>query len=220
MLRKDYDQLMILANQFTFPYFLQSTFTEKKLYRPHAQLRNSNTTGYIDEDKYRDINKGIFIDIFPLDGVSELEEENRKQRKIYDRYNRILSKFNTAMDYKPETSIIKKFKKKLKKEIFAVIKKEYLFKKFENNLRKYSQQNVSIWGNRTIVFECPKSRRPINDWQNLTSAKFEFLNVPIPINYDGILKQQYGDYMKFPRNKKGSMHGTLTISTEYSYTKK
>ena len=95
-----------------------------------------------------------------------------------------------------------------------------VFKKFENNLRKYSQQNVSIWGNRTIVFECPKSRRPINDWQNLTSAKFEFLNVPIPINYDGILKQQYGDYMKFPRNKKGSMHGTLTISTEYSYTKK
>lgn len=111
MLRKDYDQLMILANQFTFPYFLQSTYTEKKLYRPHAQLRNSNTTGYIDEDKYRDINKGIFIDIFPLDGVSELEEENRKQRKIYDRYNRILSRFNTAMDYKPETSIIKNLKK-------------------------------------------------------------------------------------------------------------
>ena len=40
------------------------------------------------------------------------------------------------MDYKPETSIIKKFKKKLKKEIFAVIKKEYLFKKFEKDVYK------------------------------------------------------------------------------------
>ena len=43
------------------------------------------------------------------------------------------------------------------------------------------------------------------------------IEVPVPRNYDSMLRQQYGDYMKIPDNKHENMHGGLIISTEHSY---
>lgn len=72
-----------------------------------------------------------------------------------------------------------------------------------------------MWGNRTIVFDCPKSRRPIEDWKDIIEVPFEFMTIPIPRNYDAILRQQYGDYMVFPKDKgSGKLHQAIEISTD------
>jgi lipopolysaccharide cholinephosphotransferase len=65
---------------------------------------------------------------------------------------------------------------------------------------------------------CPKSRRPLSDWKDLMYVEFEFLTIPIPKNYDPILRQQYGDYMKIPQNIGENMHGELIISTSCPYS--
>ena len=92
-----------------------------------------------------------------------------------------------------------------------------MFQRFEANLKKYSVPGTKLWGNRTLVFECPKSRRPLEDYNDLVMMPFEFIEVPVPRNYDSMLRQQYGDYMKIPENKKAGFHGELIISTDYAY---
>lgn len=216
MLRDDYERLMALNDEFTYPYFLQNTYTEKNLFRTHAQLRNSSTTGYVESDRYMDINKGIFIDIFPLDGIGSAKVN--VQRSLNNLLKKWLQKYNSTNLTKNATGISNKIKINIKKAFFAVIKKEWLFKHYEKNLRKYSKKGTTLWGNRTIFFDSPKSKRPLADWENLTVTKFEFISVPIPENYEEILRQQYGDYMVFPKDiKNGSMHGELVLSTECAY---
>ena len=79
MPREDYDKLWLIASEeFRGPYFFQTTLSEEKFFRSHAQLRNSNTTGFVVEDQQKDINKGIFIDIFVLDNI----QENFFRRKL------------------------------------------------------------------------------------------------------------------------------------------
>ena len=69
MLRKDYDKLCKIANkEFQYPYFFQTNYTDPGTLRGHAQLRNSNTTSFLqNEGSEYSFNQGIFIDIFPMD---------------------------------------------------------------------------------------------------------------------------------------------------------
>ncbi len=220
MLRDDYDRLMQLSGEFSYPYFLQNTITEPNLFRTHAQIRNSSTTGFIENDRYMNINKGIFIDIFPLDGVNENKGfQTTKQKCLNYFYKKCLSKYNTAYIIRNGQDLEDKLKAGIKKILFKIIRKKWLFRRFENNLKRFSKEKTELWGNRTLVFDCPKSKRPLEDWKHIKYTEFEFLTVPIPENYDEILKQQYGNYMEFPKDKKnGSMHGGLILSVECAYS--
>ncbi|MBQ2395401.1 MAG: LicD family protein, partial [Alistipes sp.] len=87
MPREDYNRLLEIGEEeFSSPYFLQTPCTERHFFRTHAQLRDSRTTGAILQDRNRDINRGIFMDIFPLDEVpndaNELKIHRKRLRKL------------------------------------------------------------------------------------------------------------------------------------------
>ena len=220
LLREDYDRLMRMAGSFEPPYFLQNAYTDQNLMATFAKLRNSESTYCTEWEAEYKINKGISIDIFPLDGVNENPFLNRLQ-KTRDLYYQLFFK-DVHHNY---TGLSRK--KRIKRHLANLViylnpargdnKLDY-YKKYEANLKKYSLPDTKIWGNRTLVFDCPKSRRPIEDWKRIIEVPFEFTTIPIPANYDAILRQQYGDYMKLPDEKhRGSMHHTLYISTDYAY---
>lgn len=54
---------------------------------------------------------------------------------------------------------------------------------------------------------------------NLTWVGFENIQVPIPVNYDAILRNMYGDYMKFPPiDQRGMWHnGILEFDPDTPY---
>lgn len=219
MPRKDYDRLMLLAGEFQEPYFLQTSYTEKNMLRGYARLRNTLTTGASVVEQHRPINKGLFIDICPLDGISEDENQNQKQLKKHKFYRWVFGVYNGTRTPRPGMNSLQRFKQIIAGKFVDILigNKGKFFKTFEANLKKYSVPGTKLWGNRTLVFECPKSRRPLEDYTDLITMPFEFIEVPVPRNYDSMLRQQYGDYMKIPENKNGSMHGELIISTNYAY---
>lgn len=218
MLRPDYDKLMSLTSEFKYPYFLQNTYTEKNLFRTHAQLRNSETTGYIKSDENRDINKGLFIDIFPLDGISDSGFKDRIQAFWNNVLVKLLRQYNYSCDLNKGKGF-QLFKARLFKVFYLFVDKKFIFKLYEKNLKKYSVKGTKLWGNRTLVFDCPKSRRPYKDWVNLMMVPFEFIKIPISKSYDSMLRQQYKDYMKIPEQKGCNFHGGLTVSTDIPYYK-
>ena len=219
MLRYDYDKLLSFADEFQEPYFLQNSYTEENLLRAYTKLRNSKTTGTTKRDRFREMNHGIFIDIFPLDGIGT--------NSLIDKYQYIKNRIQRGFFVCFNDSRARMRPRSLKGKILLLIEKiaAYVFVRdkikffnaFDANLKKYSISGIKMWGNRTLNFDCPRSRRPYEDWKDIIYLPFETIQVPIPRKYDEMLRQQYGDYMKIPEKKGVSMHGELYISTEYDY---
>lgn len=218
MLRPDYDRLTKLAKDFKDPYFLQTASTDQKVVRKFMKLRNTHTTFATRWEVDHGVKQGmgIFIDIFPLDGISEKQLLNRIQRKICHYYVMLFAppeKYNPRWDLRTKVFI------SIRRAAFHATRlfRLQIFRRYEAHLKKYSVEGTKMWGNRTIVFDCPKSRRPIEDWLDIMEVPFEFTTIPIPRNYDEILRQQYGNYMDFPADKgAGKLHQVLTISTDFS----
>ena len=83
MLREDYDKFVQIAPKWLKEdLVLQTVYTEKNYLRGHAQIRNSKTCGCNEEDKKAGYNCGIFIDIFPLDGMPKTEKKEKLGQKI------------------------------------------------------------------------------------------------------------------------------------------
>ena len=85
MPRPDYDQLVKLADEFRPKFFLQSVYTDPYYIRGHAQLRCEGTTCVRPSESYRKFHQGIFIDIFPIDGVPE--DVAARKAGVGDRYS-------------------------------------------------------------------------------------------------------------------------------------
>lgn len=213
MLRKDYEKFLSVAEkELKEPYFLQYYKTEKGYYYGHAQIRNSYTTAFIKNDKFNNFNHGIFIDIFPLDNIPD----DLNVRKIY--LNKI-SKFKKILSIYTVRSSDNYLKKLIKEVVFGIywkiknIDKE--LEKFEIECEKYNNVKTKECGAISFIQDGVKYD---NSWfEDYIETDFEYLKLKIIKEYDSFLTRQYGDYMKIPKNKNGSLHGNVFFDTDKSY---
>lgn len=219
MLRPDFDRLVQCADEFEDPYYLQTTYNEKDLIRTFIRLRNIQTTGTTVKEENLHVNKGIFIDIFPLDGVSEDKKTELWQYWLNKYHKNISGCFNHARGENPDKSLRGRLTYLGYKAVAAVLVRDKMkvYRSAVRNLTRFSKDDTAVWGNRTLFFKCPKSRRPRQDYEDLIEMPFEMIKVPVPRKYDELLRQQYGDYMKIPKNKGGSIHGELIVDTDRPY---
>lgn len=219
MMREDYDKLMQLADEFPAPYCIQNCYTEPKMVQWFVKLRNNETTGALKYELNKDICKGLFIDIFPLDGISPDSKEDAKQSKKNIKTRKRLKHYNGSYAHIHRKTLLGKLKRVLRKAQVRLFYNDpvKLFKAYDDNLKKFSTPDVKLVGNRSLHFDCPKSRRPKEDYTDLVYMPFEFLEVPVPRAYDSMLRQQYGDYMQIPENKKGNLHGEILVSTDCDF---
>ena len=96
MMRDDYDHLLEIAPQeFRHPFFYQTAYTDTDYYRSHAQLRMDGTTCIRPSDCFQPFHQGIFIDVFPMEGVPENLEVANDAVKKGKRILRFLKAKNT-----------------------------------------------------------------------------------------------------------------------------
>ena len=77
--REDYEVFLCEAPKYLPEHlFLQTYKTDPKIPVIYAKLRNSNTTYIENSCKSIDMNHGIYIDIFPLDGYPVALKEQKK----------------------------------------------------------------------------------------------------------------------------------------------
>ena len=108
MLREDYDRFVKEGNRFfQYPMFLQNAYTEEGYFRMHSQIRNSETTAILPSEVGKEkFNQGIFIDVFPLDGINEKTVEKQLEKKY--RYQKIYKYWKNPSSEKMVKTIIKK----------------------------------------------------------------------------------------------------------------
>ncbi len=193
MLREDYDKLMDVGpNEFSHPYFLQSFFTDKNYDCSVAKLRRSDTTFLMTENtKHRTkYNQGIFIDIFVFDYIPTNDKAFVSQVNL-ESYNAYLHMY--ALLHRPSLHYGLKLPFVLARYLFyrfryGNAKKEY--KRLESICRRYEPSDYVA----NIMYLASRCRPRI--WHDeIMKMPFEGFLFPVPMNYDAVLRNCYGDYM-------------------------
>jgi lipopolysaccharide cholinephosphotransferase len=216
MPREDYQRLLeIGAEEFTAPYFLQSPCSEKRFFRTHAQLRDSRTTGAIAQDRNRDINRGIFMDIFPLDEVPSSAEElalhRKRLRKVTRKAHRIIFRQEYRSWFKRAVYAIYEWLH------FGLYTPAKAFGKFNHIAAEYAGSGSDRVGHTSLSYRDAVIWDRA-DWEESEMLDFEMLKLPAPKGWDAVLRRHYGDYMLIPENKNGSFHGSVEFDPEIPYT--
>ena len=218
MPRADYDRLWEIAEkEFTYPYFFQTTLSEQGFFRTHAQLRNSETTGFIAIDEHKNINRGIFMDIFVLDNVP-----NGILRKKIFKYEILIKKRILAYQYDREYGSLKfkgKMFYKLVHTFFNLYPFDKFFRNFNKTLAKYRNKDTALVGDITLLWRS-NVHWPKEWYEGYSYLNFEGLKVRVPLFYKEVLTRQYGDFMKLPKDvgaMNGRSHGTVTFEPDIPY---
>lgn len=215
MFRSDYEKLIKNGEKwFEEPYFLQSSYSDINYFRPHAQLRNSNTTGMLSYEGVKvPFNQGIFIDIFVLDGLTQDSIKLKKQIKKINKFKKLYNYIWMPYSDNPH-------KQRIKKVLSAILSLRYvdaaeLFKKFDEEMQRYEEEPfVDKTGLRVDTKELYYLDRT---WFGQPKKlEFEGYQVPVPNDYDKVLTAYYGkDYME-PKAIP-TLHGEVIFDAEKSY---
>lgn len=224
MFREDYDKLLEVGpKEFHHPYFFQNKLTDPCCIDLISKLRNSETTALMDYEigtKYN-YNRGIFIDIFPLDFIPEDHEsfvklvehvENHKQ-KLYKKGKQlgIFTPTQSFIQQMIKNTLYSLLSKKRRKEIDAY---KQLFLDLETVCRTYKGQNRGKVA--ALAFSLDRCDiKSYDDNKDVTPMDFEFIKIPVGTGHDHALKVKYGDYMTFKRE--GAYHSSIIFNTDKSY---
>ena len=224
MFREDYEKLCEVAKtEFEEPYFFQTEYTDPGSLRGHAQLRNSETTGILknEKDKYK-FNQGIFLDIFPLDVVVDDEalfEKQYRQARRYKKMAGLFSKLSTR--YVRNTK--HKFKGMIKHGVYLLVNKplrllkleEWAYRRFEKTCIMYNNEPTERVSTLSFQFANRQHFKYRKDFEEIIDMPFEFMMIPVGKDYDHALQQRYGEYKKIVKG--GSCHGGVMFDVERSY---
>ncbi len=224
MFRDDYEKLLKVAEtEFKYPYFLQTEYSDPGCLRGHAQLRNSATTGILktEEGKFK-FNQGLFLDVFVMDNVIDDKKLYEQQKKDAEKYRKRAVKYArwSTRYYKQNT-----WQSKVKGILYPVVNtflrktklEEKNFRKFEEVCKRYNNMETKYVTTLEFSFDIERwGKRLKSYFDKVKYMPFEFIKLPISVDYDEMLRNDYGDYMVF---KKGaSAHGDMIIDTDRSYT--
>lgn len=211
MFRDDYAKLCEVGpKEFKKPYVFQNEYTESGSTRGFSKLRNCQTTAMYKHEArecYKGYDKGIFIDIFPLDSVLDNPAEQEKKKKRADKWCKTyLSSIDIYYHCQHnKNSTAAKIKELLRPLLYYPCKwsKTWLHQKYEEACsvgNKVPTEKVAIY--------CIYNQRTIHnrkDYEESVLMDFEFLRIPVPIHYDHWLTNAFGDWHQFVKG--GSLHG-------------
>lgn len=215
MLRADYDRLLEIApSEFQEPFFFQNAYTDKFYPRGHSQLRYNGTAAVLPGEVHCTFNQSIFIDIFVYDVMP------KRGRSFYNAMLKA-EKLRKLMLYKALNSISLRHPKSTLVYIYGSIyfffhSFQKVFTQFQNCYAKFDEPMSNVCScpcfNITQVFSI---RRNLEWYSDTLYMPFENIMIPVPIGYDEILKNEYGDYMT--PVKAPTMHGSVIFDPDRSY---
>ena len=204
MPRKDYERFLKIAKEELPPYY------EIRNYKTHpnghvyhwTKIEDNRTTLVVDWHKHLNYAGGIFIDLFPLDGVS-------KYKFIRKLHFNLLFLFTKKLFY---TSY-------RESNTGKVIKSPFILKILQSNVaRRFIHRTIQCL---ITIYDYDKSKYVANytgEWMMREIMLKEYFGTPglltfegllfnVPEKYDLYLKNLYGDYMKLPpEEKRVSLH--------------
>ena len=213
--RRDYEKLIAcMSKEELGQYVLETPGEKKDNVSLYCKIFDTTTTRVW--NGRRKIRRGIFLDIFPLDGIGNTPKEARKNyKKILFRINLHLSRACALKKgrpfYKNAAIVVGHLipeTVKMRKRRVNKINRVCASRSFDEY--KYAGNLLGAWKYREIV-ERTWFGEP-------TLYPFEDMEIYGPENAHAYLTGVYGDYMQLPpEEKRVSSHDYLLLDLEKSY---
>ena len=192
MIREDYERFAETFNEKYIGHlkWIDLSNTEN-YYLPFGKIIDTRTSLF--ENIAYAIEIGIYIDIFPIDNLGDDEEI------AAEKINPI-----KALHVSKERSIIKNIAILLCKLYPCdgnklAKKRDSKYKRIaKGNNGKYVANLYGAWGTKEITLK--------SNFDSALETDFEGHQFMIPVGYDNLLKDVYGDYMKLPPEEKRVSH--------------
>ncbi len=189
MTRKEYDKFTTLWNNHDnrSPYELLNIESGKNFGYPFGKVHDTRTTTYIGDFQ----RTGVFIDVFPVDNVSDESDFERRHSKVKKMYRirsfvfRILKRF-------PKCSVIKLIFNKVSASI--------------NNEAKKLQYLECPYVFELVSGLICKSPIPSAVFKEYKDIRFEDRIYLAVDDYDAYLKCTFGNYLQLPPEEKRISH--------------
>ena len=220
--RPEYEKLCKVApKEFKHPYFFQNNQTDNKIFCGYSRLRNSLTTGLITGMETTEYNNGIYIDVFVIDGYIEDDYKLRKQMHDKKKSEVIVNAYTWQYYTKNP------FKKAIKAVLFTLLRLTYCKKvpydkhveRYNSIVSRYTEDTDRLTLMTHDMDFIPKYWLSKKDLDDIIYVDFENIKVPIPKDYDSVLRHTYGNYMEFPPiEKRGEWHeGLIKFDPDIPY---
>lgn len=204
MPRKDYNKLIdLIGDKLYEGFYLETPYSKNKEYKyPYCKLYNTKTI--LIEDTWPRLKRGIFIDIFPLDGLGNSEDRAIKKAKaITSRANFLWCRTcairrERALYKNIAISIAHMVPSIFVNEKKMILKMEQDCQEFDFDVAPIGGNVFGNWGTKEIM---PSSIMGIPKLYN-----FEGLTIYGASNAHAYLSRLYGDWKQLPPIEKRISH--------------
>lgn len=202
MTRPEYEKFISIFPKFEKTYNLELVNVHTRIHYGRLLSKVIDTNTLLIEPEYKtDDPIGVFVDIWPIDGMPN----NKYVRKIYNVYSVVIKKLLLAssMKYDSKYGVFKKMAIK----VSSILNPEQLLEQLDSIAKRYSydkSDKVRCY----MAYSCIHDKK---DFENYILTDFENEKFYIPENYDNILSQTYGEYMKLPEKEKQIPHHVINV---------
>ena len=217
MPRADYNRLLEIGPEaFESPMFFQTPVTDgARFFNTYVKIRNGNGTAATREEFETGMNCGIFIDIFCLD---EIPDSPRGTKSYFRRLARLTKMRRFVMDIPPKGGMLNKIKYALQKAVYRCVYHSpdaaELYRIYQKEAGKYAGTGCRRLAHRDFGY-VERYIWEKKDWDDTVQLVFMDMKLNAPAGYDAVLKRQFGDYMKFPKDK--STHDYFDFDPDTPY---
>ena len=226
--REDYDRFCeVAAKELNIPgskYFLQTYETDPEYPYNFAKIRDNTTTFVEDNFMYCNMNQGVWIDVFPFDGLSTKDQYTKRElKKRQNTWYGFYFSYPRCLKHKIRA---KHWWKDFWQNVFSIMfywcnAKHRLNKRTDKIMRSVPFKDAK-WA---INIQGAIHARPLKMeyFQEGTKVKFEGVDMVIPKMYHEYLTALYGDYMTPPPPDKQigmHFHKGLDLNTPWYEWKK
>lgn len=204
MPRPDYDVFVELFDKYAvkenFPYRVVRIRNSQRYCIPFIKVNDIRTVLYADpKSKYVGDSFGVFVDIFPIDGVPGLDQIPAllKQRDKCLALGRSFSTFKNLSCNESARLLGRKVQ-------YGLFNREKSFKKLEDYFRTssfdkspYVMSTYGLRGENEVILQ--------EHFASSVLMNFEGRKFPVPVGYHQYLTQMYGDYLELPPDSKRQM---------------
>ena len=214
MPRNDYEKFKQVSEiELVYPYVLQNATEKTDYYLYWTRLRRVDTTAISLKNVNNPVLCGIFIDIFPIDGIPSNHNYN------YLKIQFLSALANTYCHYPYITG-----NKYLRQNLLCLSKiyvKKWGYKNLIENIENTMMLQPYDYTDKVFVRAHSKEflQVPKEFFGNGLQRTFENTTIIVPDRYNEILIKQYGkNYMEYPPVNKRGNHHSIFFDPDRPYT--